>query len=555
MNRRLSYSIVFAGFLWSLPNSGTATCLDPLGDINLSGDTDVIDIVCEVSVILDKATGTTPECLQASEDAADLSCDGVTNVIDALLLVSYVTNSSDSVCPEACQVGQTSSVTICVNPSGSGFPSSDYSALVANGSWNDWAGWGMALADDDLDGLYCGTLSDLQPGDYEYVHAATGSADSWSGWGPVGNAPLGSLCDVNPNDEWANFGFTIVAGQDTEICHSWSGCDCGETTSPAETDMCSNNPGRSVPITTNQRQIQVGDNPIHIKGVAWSPIPIGSGPGNYFADTVEEDAALMAQAGINVVRTYGPILDTAVLDTLWEHNIFVMMTVFYGYSDSVESALSNVCAIKDHPAVMGWVVGNEWNYNNLGNNIPFSQAVQTVSDVVAAIQYNDATRPVSTVYGYLPDTGVLDALNHVDVWGLNVYSGSSFGNLFANWESLSDKPMYFAEYGYDAYNGTINQEDEQSQSSVVVSLTTEIYNHTSVDNSGVCAGGFVFEFNDEWWKYNDGSWWVHDTNSSWDNWAYPDPNMNEEWWGIVDIYRNPRQAYWDYAQLNPPTAQ
>ena len=56
----------------------------------------------------------------------------------------------------------------------------------------------------------------------------------------------------------------------------------------------------------------------------------------------------------------------------------------------------------------------------------------------------------------------------------------------------------------------------------------------------------AFSFGDEWWKYN-GSAYVQDAESSWSNGAYPDPNMNEEWWGIVDIYRNPRQAYYTYS--------
>ena len=53
-----------------------------------------------------------------------------------------------------------------------------------------------------------------------------------------------------------------------------------------------------------------------------------------------------------------------------------------------------------------------------------------------------------------------------------------------------------------------------------------------------------------------GDWWVHDTGyPSWSNNAYPDPGIYEEWWGLVDIDRNPRAAYDAYSALEPPTAE
>jgi len=458
----------------------------------------------------------------------------------------------------------TGSVEICVDTGDSGYPSAEYDNLVVNGSWNDWGGWGLIVEDPDGDGVYCGILGGLSPGNYEYVHAATGVGDEWGGWGKVGNAPLGSACDINPTDEYGNFGFFITAGETVTSCHGWSSCGCGDPVDPVDPidpvdpveGQCADAPGREVPITVVGRQILVGDTPIHMKGVAWSPTPIGQGPGGGgtdFAGYVEEDAALMKAAGINVLRTYGPIHDTAVLDTLWEHGISVLMTVFYGYSDTVDSAVDHVCALKEHPAILAWVVGNEWNYNNLGTGVSFTDAVATVGEVVAAIQANDATRPVSTIYGWLPTGSVLDSLSHVDIWGLNVYTGISFDNVFNDWEGLSDKPMYFGEYGMDAYNGLTNQVDESAQATCVQALTAQIHANASVNDSGVCAGGMVFEFNDEWWKYTGGSWWEHDTVKSWDNGSYSDPFMHEEWWGLVDIDRNTRAAYDAFAAMDAPT--
>jgi len=109
------------------------------------------------------------------------------------------------------------------------FPNETYDNIVINGSWNDWSGWGVVLNDDDGDQIFSGYL-ELEDGIYQYVIAATGAVDDWSGWGQIINAPLWSTCDFNPDDEWANYGFT-VNGQDIEQSYCGGSCDsiCGDS--------------------------------------------------------------------------------------------------------------------------------------------------------------------------------------------------------------------------------------------------------------------------------------------------------------------------------------
>jgi len=105
------------------------------------------------------------------------------------------------------------------------YPNANYPSIVINGSWNDWSGWGVTLLDDDGDGIYTGTLSGLSDGQtVEYVIAFTGSTDNWSGWGLIINCPMGSSCDWNPNDEWANYGFQ-VQGADVQQIYCAGTCD------------------------------------------------------------------------------------------------------------------------------------------------------------------------------------------------------------------------------------------------------------------------------------------------------------------------------------------
>ena len=67
--------------------------------------------------------------------------------------------------------------------------SGDYDNVVVNGSFANWNGWGVTLTDEDGDGVYTGSTTVAANVTHEYVHALTGAADGWSGWGVIGYAP------------------------------------------------------------------------------------------------------------------------------------------------------------------------------------------------------------------------------------------------------------------------------------------------------------------------------------------------------------------------------
>ena len=117
-----------------------------------------------------------------------------------------------------------STITFSIDMSNSDYPNQDYDNVVINGSWNSWSGWGVTLNDEDGDEIYEGSL-EVDNGTYEYVIAVTGPLDNWSGWGEVYNAPIGSSCDWNPNDQWANYGFTIN-NSDSNITQSYCAGGC-----------------------------------------------------------------------------------------------------------------------------------------------------------------------------------------------------------------------------------------------------------------------------------------------------------------------------------------
>lgn len=297
-------------------------------------------------------------------------------------------------------------------------------------------------------------------------------------------------------------------------------------------------------ITFAGRRLIVDGEEFELRGVNWNPVGVGgvNEAGLDWSGFVEIDAPLMAAAGINAVRTFHPITDRAVLDVLRDHGIWVLNTVYISGGDAVESVDARVNAVKDHPAILLWQVGNEWNYNTLYTSIGFEQATARVEAVAARIQTLDA-RPVASVYGELPPAEVLDATPSVDVWGINAYRYDGFYGLFDDWSARSEKPMYMAEFGVDAYNAAIPAYDPSSHEIGTRGLLNELLdNHTS--RGGVTFGGCLFEWADEWWKDTGGSPTAHDTAGVAPGFGpFPDGVFNEEWWGIVDIERTPRPAY------------
>ena len=156
-----------------------------------------------------------------------------------------------------------------------------------------------------------------------YVHL---SSTNWSGWG-VGYAP--EACEDNNIDEYHNYEFTVGCNEILNL--TLNPCENSST----NLNFCDEISGRDISVSTDGYQIKIGNDALHMKGVCWSPHGIGSSPGVNeidFGQYVQDDATLMADASINVVRTYGVTSDTDVLDQLYAEGIYVMMTVFYGYT-------------------------------------------------------------------------------------------------------------------------------------------------------------------------------------------------------------------------------
>lgn len=310
-----------------------------------------------------------------------------------------------------------------------------------------------------------------------------------------------------------------------------------------------------VGVAIVEGRIFVDGTPFQVKGVNWNPVPKGGQhPQNLdYAGFVSRDAELMQAAGINAVRTYEHLSDVAVLDELYARGIFVFTTVYGWWQDDPSVVTERVNAVKSHPAIIAYVLGNEWNYNQLYANgaISTEQARDQINAAAALVKQADPSRPVTTIYGELDGLGsMVAAMPDIDLWGINSYRGISFGDLFEKYAEATNKPMFLGEFGADAFNANTNMYDPESQATATSALLGEL---TDAVGAGRSVGGFLFEWADEWWKDGSGTPSAQDTGGiAPGGGPYPDQTFNEEWWGLVDIERTPRSAYTAVVQTYAP---
>ena len=298
-------------------------------------------------------------------------------------------------------------------------------------------------------------------------------------------------------------------------------------------------------VSVNKRQILVNGSPYLIKGICYHPVPKGSDKRDF--STLTQDLALMTEAGINTIRVYAPIDNTKVLDEI--HRAGIKIIVGFGYNQGGNfdilsgTFIDYVNKYKNHPAILMWELGNEYNYHPEWFGDDIKNWYKAMNAAAVLIHKNDSKHPTTTAHGELPDDLALSMGPNIDVWGMNVYRWDDPGNLFAQWKAKSDKPMYLSEAGGDSYM-TITKAgfeegiNEKAQAAANSKILDKIF-----ENLAVCSGVAMFSFTDGWWKAGNpdkqdiGGWAPNSSGVPYDG------SPNEEFWGIVDIDRNKKETF------------
>jgi Glycosyl hydrolases family 2, TIM barrel domain len=350
-------------------------------------------------------------------------------------------------------------------------------------------------------------------------------------------------------------------------------------------------------VTVSGRQLRIDGKPFTVRGVGYAPTPIGGDPetaspnGDYFTSgysaLYNRDLPLLRQMGANTVRLWGWKYDADHSDFLdaATHNgnrpIYVIVSYWLDASrdisdpaarQAIKAEFTQMVAIhKNHPAVLMWAIGNELNAPWMfGDSDDLFSLIDEMAQA-AHLEEGDNFHPVTTP---LADVNLIDTIANrdaevpnLDVWSVQVYRGSSFGNLFTDYAAASGKPLVITEYGIDAYDDKHGDEYEHIGLPYQAIYAESLWNEIAA-NSSVCSGGSIMAYSDEWWKGKHGQTDsghpdcpeadpAFHSHCGYASGAHPDGYANEEWWGIMRTVDNgadldmmqPRDVYYTLRSL------
>lgn len=335
---------------------------------------------------------------------------------------------------------------------------------------------------------------------------------------------------------------------------------------------------------TNGFTLEVNGEPFFIRGMNWDYYPIGTNykyslwlqPTKTIKEALDYEMPLLKDMGVNTIRQYAVVPPKWIEYIYEKYGIYTVLNHTFGrygltingkweantdYSNPLVKEIllkevdSMVIKYKNTPGLLMYLLGNENNYGLFWQgaeteNIPVENRKSTFAAIQLYQLFNQAAISMKSIDSNYPvaicngDLMYLDIIpkecKDVDVFGVNIYRGPSFGDAYQRIKTAYDKPVMFTEFGADAFNEITKREDQKEQAKILVANWKEIYaNASGGGNAGNSIGGFTFQFSDGWWKSGlDINLDKHDSTASWSNGGYSCDfkkginNMNEEWFGI-----------------------
>ncbi len=217
----------------------------------------------------------------------------------------------------------------------------------------------------------------------------------------------------------------------------------------------------------------------------------------------------LAKHGANAMRTWrvenGQRSGMEILDDAQKNGIMVMMGIEvarerhgFDYNDTAQvakqlaSIKKDIVALKDHPALLGWGIGNELNLRATNNKV-----WDAVQDIAAMIHEVDGNHPATTMLAGIGKNEVdYIAANCPDLDFLCV---QMYGDIVNLPQRLADagytKPYIVSEWGatghWEVGLTSWNAPIEQTSSEKAVAIA-ERYEKAILADTNNCMGSFVF---------------------------------------------------------------
>lgn len=321
-----------------------------------------------------------------------------------------------------------------------------------------------------------------------------------------------------------------------------------------------------------------------INGMNWDYFPIGTNftyslwtqSDDLVKKALDNEMALLNNMGVNTIRVYAGMPPKWIKYIYENYGIYTVINYTFGrygltldgtwapntdYSDPrvkkmlLKETEDMAKKYNGTPGLLMYLLGNENNYGLFWQgaeteDIPMENRKSTknakflyqlFNDATLAVKKIDKSHPVAICNGDLLFLDIIaKECPDIDVLGLNVYRGTSFGDAFQKVKAAVDKPIMFTEFGADAFNEIEQKENQKDQADYLINNWKEIYeNAAGFGKAGNSLGGFTFQFSDGWWKSGQTvDLDIHNTTASWSNGGYikdyvkGENNMNEEWFGI-----------------------
>jgi O-antigen biosynthesis protein len=269
----------------------------------------------------------------------------------------------------------------------------------------------------------------------------------------------------------------------------------------AETSVSSKSDNQSSPmppVRVRAKFFFAGDRKFFIKGVTYGPFAPDAN-GEFFGDPgkARKDFALMQEIGVNLVRVYY-VPPRWFLDLCAEFGVRVLITMPWAEhveflnqrkirAQVIEAVRAGVLKNKGHPAIFGYLVGNEIP-SSMVRWLGPRRVTMFVEELINVARKADP-RPLYSYASYPPTEYLLP--QNVDFYTFNVYLERrvDFERYLARLQNLAeDKPLILGEFGLDTIR---NSEEKQA----------EILDwHLECVVKGGAAGTIFFSWTDEWFR-------------------------------------------------------